>query len=178
MTDWDRESIEYLVSEVIKSYSFTSNEKNIRHLFNNFADYWDEYGRNFDVVKTAYPVSLEVRGYDINGVIDLIINDNEGVSLVKFIRTRDEMKNYHSFYMELLAYYALALKEREEVNVENLMLYVLDEGKLYEKEYVKNEFILEYLASVVDNISDDNYSKHTVSCGECEFNGLICNFDR
>jgi len=178
MTDWDRESIEYLVSEVIKSYSFTSNEKSIRHLFNNFADYWDEYGRNFDVVKTAYPVSLEVRGYDINGVIDLIINDNEGVSLVKFIRTRDEMKNYHSFYMELLAYYALALKEREDVNVENLMLYVLDEGKLYEKEYVKNEFILEYLASVVDNISDDNYSKHTVSCGECEFNGLICNFDR
>ena len=178
MTDWDRESIEYLVSEVIKSYSFTSNEKSIRHLFNNFADYWDEYGRNFDVVKTAYPVSLEVKGYDINGVIDLIINDNEGVSLVKFIRTRDEMKNYHSFYMELLAYYALALKEREDVNVENLMLYVLDEGKLYEKEYVKNEFILEYLASVVDNISDDNYSKHTVSCGECEFNGLICNFDR
>ena len=178
MTDWDRESIENLVFEVIKSYSFSSNERNIRELFSNFTDYWQEYGRNFNVLKTSHPVSLEVNGYDINGEIDLVVDDGNGVSLVHFIRTRDEMKNYHSFYMELLGYYAKALKEREDVEVENLMLYVLDEGKLYEKEYVDNEFLLEYLASVVDNISDDNYSKHTVGCEECEFNGLICNFDR
>ncbi len=178
MTDWDRESIENLVFEVIKSYSFSSNERNIRELFSNFTDYWQEYGRNFNVLKTSHPVSLEVNGYDINGEIDLVVDDGNGVSLVHFIRTRDEMKNYHSFYMELLGYYAKALKEMEDVEVENLMLYVLDEGKLYEKEYVDNEFLLEYLASVVDNISDDNYSKHTVGCGECEFNGLICNFDR
>ena len=178
MTDWDRQSIEHLVFEVIKSYSFASNKKDIRELFNNFADYWQEYGRNFDVIKTAYPVSLEVNGYDINGVIDLIVNDGDGVSLVKFIRTRDDIKNYHSFYMELLGYYALALKEREDVAVENLMLYVLDEAKLYEKEFVKNEFLEEYLAGVVDRISEDNYSKHTVNCSQCEFNGLICNSDR
>ena len=139
-----------------------------------FADYWQDYGRNFDVIRTSHPVSLEVGGYDINGVIDLMVSDGDGVSLVHFIRTRDEMKNYHSFYMELLGYYALALKEREDVDVENLMLYVLDEGKLYEREFVKSEFILEYLASVVDNISEDNYSRHYVSCGECEFNGLLC----
>ena len=78
--------------------------------------------------------------------------------------------------MELLGYYGLALSEREDVNVENLMLYVLDEGKLYEKEYVRDEFILEYLAGVVENISHDDYTKHTVRCSGCEFNGLICNF--
>ena len=174
MTEWDRNAIENLVSEVIKSYSFASGEKNLKKLFNHFADYWQDYGRNFDVIRTSHPVSLEVGGYDINGVIDLMVSDGDGVSLVHFIRTRDEMKNYHSFYMELLGYYALALKEREDVDVENLMLYVLDEGKLYEREFVKSEFILEYLASVVDNISEDNYSRHYVSCGECEFNGLLC----
>ena len=174
MTDWDRESIENLVSEVIKSYSFSSGEKNLKELFNNFADYWHDYGRNFEVVETAYPVSLEVRGYDINGVIDLMIADGEGVSLVHFIRTRDEMKNYHSFYMELLSYYALALSEREDVKVENLILYVLDEGKLYEKEYVKDEFIVDFLDGVVKNVSEDNYSKHSVNCDKCEFNDLIC----
>lgn len=178
MTDWDSQSIENLVSEVIKSYSFASGEKNLKELFNNFTDYWNEYGRNFDVVKTSHPVSLEVNGYDINGVVDLIVNDGDAVSLVHFIRTRDEMKNYHSFYMELLSYYALALKEREDVDVENIMLYVLDEGKLYEKEFVKDEFILEYLASVVDSISDDDYSKHHINCGHCDFNGLICQFER
>lgn len=178
MTDWDRESIENLVSEVIRSYSFSSGEKSLKELFNNFADYWQDYGKNFDVVETAYPVSLEVSGYDVNGVIDLIISEGEGVSLVHFIRTRDEMNKYHSFYMELLNYYARALSETEDVKVENLLLYVLDEGKLYEKEYVKDDFIVEFLESVVKNISNDNYSKHCVNCDKCEFNGLICQAER
>lgn len=174
MTDWDDESIEYLVSEVIHSYSFSSGEKNIKELFNNFTDYWKDYGKNFDVVETAYPVSLEVSGWDINGIVDLIIRDGDGVSLVHFIRTRDNMCNYHSFYMELLNYYAIALKERMDVEVENLILYVLDEAKLYEVEFNDNEFIMDYLAGVVDNISDNNYSKHLVNCQSCEFSGLTC----
>ena len=178
MTDWDSESIEYLVSEVIRSYSFASGEKNIKELFNNFTEYWREYGSNFDVVETAFNVTLEVAGYDINGVVDLIIRDGDGVSLVHFIRTRDGMRNYHSFYMELMAYYAMAVKERMDVEVENLILYVLDEAKLYEKEYEESEFIEEYLSGVVSNISDDSYSKHTVNCGECEFCGLTCQVDR
>ena len=178
MTDWDSEDIEHLVGEVIRSYSFASGEKQIRNLFNNFTDYWKEYGKNFEVVKTSYPVSLEVSGYDINGVIDLIVRDGDGVSLVHFIRTREGMENYHSFYMELLGYYALALKEREDVNVENLMLYVLDEGKLYEKEFSRDELISDYLASVVRRISRNEYSKFRVSCDRCEFNGLICQFEK
>ena len=178
MTDWDSESIEYLVSEVINSYSFASGENNLKKLFNNFTEYWDEYGRNFDVVETAYPVSLEVSGWDINGVIDLIVRDGEGVSLVHFIRTRDNMRNYHSFYMELLSYYALALKERMDVEVENLILYVLDEAKLYEQEFNESKFTQDYLAGVVDNISNNDYSKHLVNCEGCEFCGLTCKLSR
>jgi DNA helicase-2/ATP-dependent DNA helicase PcrA len=176
MNDWDREDIEHLVNEVIRSYSFASSDKSLKELFNNFADYWLDYGCNFDVVETAFPVSLEVAGYDINGVIDLIIRDGGGVSLVHFIRTRDEMKNYHSFYMQLLDYYALALHERDDLEVQNLILYVLDEGKLYERTYHKNDFILEYLDSVVGCISSNDYSKFTVSCDKCEFLDITCRF--
>ena len=178
MTDWDSESIEHLVSQVIRSYSFFSGEKSLKKLFNNFADYWEEYGKNFEVVKTAYPVSLEISGYDVNGVIDLIVNDGPGVSLVHFIRTRDEIRNYHSFYMELLNYYAIALSEFEDVEVQNLILYVLDEGKLYEREFIRDDFTLEYLSGIVKNISDNNYSKHCINCDKCEFNGLICQLER
>ena len=178
VTDWDSESIEYLVSEVIKSYSFASGERKLKELFNNFTEYWKDYGRNFDVVETSFNVTLEVAGYDINGVIDLIIRDGDGVSLVHFIRTRDAMRNYHSFYMELMGYYALALQERMDVQVENLILYVLDEAKLYEIEFSEDDFIMDYLAGVVQNISNDTYSKHLVSCGECEFCGLTCQLER
>ena len=175
INDWNSESIENLIDEVIKSYSFSSGVKKIKKLFNNLINYWDEYGKNFEVVKTSYPVSLEIAGYDINGVIDLIINDGEGVSLIHFIRTREEMKNYHLFYMELLSFYAIALKENDDVEVENLMLYVLDESKLYEIEFNKNEFITEYLESVIENIDNNDYSKHIVHCDKCPFASLICN---
>ena len=150
----------------------------MKELFNNFTEYWKDYGRNFDVVETSFNVTLEVAGYDINGVIDLIIRDGDGVSLVHFIRTRDAMRNYHSFYMELMGYYALALQERMDVQVENLILYVLDEAKLYEIEFSEDDFIMDYLAGVVRNISNDTYSKHLVSCGECEFCGLTCQLER
>ncbi|WP_458405424.1 UvrD-helicase domain-containing protein [Methanobrevibacter sp.] len=178
MTDWDSESIEYLVSEVIHSYSFASGERNLKELFNNFTEYWREYGSNFDVVETGFNVTLEVCGYDINGSIDLIIRDGDGVSLVHFIRTRDEMRNYHSFYMELLSYYAIALRERMDIEVENLILYVLDEAKLYETEFKSNDFIEEYLSGVVDNISGNDYARHTINCDGCEFYGLTCQFKR
>ena len=177
MCDWDEESIENLVSEVIRSYSFASGENGLKKLFNNFADYWKDYGRNFDVIETAFNVSLEVSGYDVNGVVDLIIHDGDGVSLVHFIRTREDMQNYHSFYMELLNYYAIALKERMDVEVENLLLYVLDEAKLYEKEFNPEEFTKDYLAGVVDNIANNNYPKHCVNCEKCEFSGLTCRLE-
>ena len=177
MTDWDSESIENLVNEVIRSYSFSSGEKQIKKLFSNFTDYWQDYGKNFEVVKASHSVSLEVAGYDINGVIDLIVSDGEGVSLIHFIRTREDMKNYHSFYMQLLGYYAMALNESEDVKVENLILYVLDEAKLYEIEYREDDFVMEYLESIAESISANDYVPHHVSCDKCEFSGLVCQRD-
>ena len=175
MTDWDKSSIEELVGEVIRSYSFASGEKNIKKLFNNFSDYWEDYGKNFEVIDTSHQVSLEISEYDINGVVDLIVNDGEGVSLVHFIKTRNDMKNYHSFYMQLLGFYALALSENEDVNVENLMLYVLDESKLYEIPYIQDDFLKEYLESVVGNIERNDYVKHSIHCKSCPYHSLICN---
>ena len=80
--------------------------------------------------------------------------------------------------MDLLSYYAIALKERMDVEVENLILYVLDEAKLYEKEFKPNEFTHDYLESVVECISSNDYSKHLVNCDNCEFCGLTCQVER
>jgi len=175
-SQWNSDSIKKLVSDVIRSYSFASGEESLKEIFNTFADYWQDYGKDFEVLESSYPVSMEIDGHDINGVIDLIVRQGDGVSLIHFIRTRDEMRNYHSFYMELLNYYALALKEREDYDVESIGLFVLDEGKLYERQYVKSDFVPEFLASVVRNVSEENYSRHKVNCGMCEFSGVTCKF--
>ena len=174
MTDWDEESISNLIGEVIRSYSFASDEANIKELFTNFYNYWRDYGRNFEVLKTSHPVSLDVNGYAVNGVVDLIISDGEGVSLVHFIKSRGMSKNYHHFYMTLLEYYAKALSESEDVIVENLLLYVLDEAKLYEIPYQDNNFIKDYLESIVANIDNNSYAKHKKHCEMCEFSSIIC----
>ena len=175
MNEWDEKSIKELINNVVNSYSFASGDKKIKNLFYNLIDYWNDYGSNFEVVKTSHAVSIEILGYDINGVIDLLINDGDGVSLVHFICTRDKIRNFHTFYMSLLNYYAIALNESEEVNIVNLILYVLDEAKLYEIEFKNDNFILDYLESVVLNIDDNDYIKHKVNCGMCEFSSLLCN---
>ena len=76
--------------------------------------------------------------------------------------------------MELLEYYALALKEKKDVKVENLMLYVLDEAKLYEQPFQQTDLIKDYLSSVVLNIASNEYSKFTINCDKCEFHNMIC----
>ena len=176
--DWSREEIHELVAGVVRSYSFASKtmRRELEELFDNVADYWIDYGRDYEIVDYSHPVTLEVDGYDVNGIIDLIVRQNDGgVSLVHFIRSRDEMRNFHYFYMENLLYYAYALLENEEFQVNSLILHVLDENKQYEIDFdVSNDFVIEFLSSVIRNIEDEKYPRHSVNCTNCEFADSTC----
>ena len=179
--NWTRDEIHNLVGEVIKSYGFASDsmQSKIKELFNNLADYWIEWGKDWEILDYSYTTSVEINGYDINGVVDLIIAEgNHGVSLVHFIRTRDEMRNYHNFYMEMLHFYALALKD--EYDIVSLKLHVLDESKQYEVPYDsdKEEFVLDFLSNIVNNVDKDKYPKHEINCNNCEFQGITCSLKR
>ncbi|WP_406533455.1 UvrD-helicase domain-containing protein [Methanobrevibacter sp.] len=180
--DWSREDITGLTGEVIKSYGFASKtmRKNLKELFDSIADYWCDFGRHYDIVDYAYPVTLEIGGYDVNGIIDLITKENDGsVNLVHFIRSRDDIRNYHNFYMESLHYYAYALLENDDFEINSLILHVLDENKQYEIAFDEDEnIILDYLKSVVSHIEADSYPKHEVNCPNCEFSEVTCRFSR
>ena len=179
--DWTREDIHNLVSEVVKSYSFASEsmKNQLKELFDHIADYWLDYGKEYDIVDHNYPVSLEIDGYDVNGIIDLIVKENNGgVNLIHFIRSRDDIRNYHYFYMEILYYYAYALLENDDLEISSLVLHVLDENKQYEISFDKsNKFIFEYLSGIVSHIERDDYPIHEVNCKNCEFNGITCMFE-
>ena len=179
---WSRMDITNLVGEVVRSYGFASKtmRKNLEELFENVADYWLDYGQDYDIVDYARPVTLEVEGYDINGIIDLIVRENDGrVNLIHFIRSRDEMRNYHNFYMEMLLYYAYALLENDDFEISSLVLHVLDENKQYEIAFDNADgFIFDYLKGITDNIQHDEYSRHEVNCPNCEFNDVTCRYGR
>ena len=179
---WDRGEINNLVGEVVRSYGFASKtmQKELKELFDHVGDYWMDYGRAYEIVDYSHPVVLEVDGYDVNGIIDLIVKENDtSVNLIHFIRSRDEMQNYHYFYMQCLYYYAYALLENEDYNINSLILHVLDENKQYEIPFEKgSDLILDYLKSVVSHIKSDDYPKHSVNCKNCEFNGVTCHLLR
>ena len=180
--DWTREDIHNLVGEVVKSYGFASQsmQKQITELFDHIADYWIDYGRGYDIVEYGYPVTLEVDGYDVNGIIDLIVKENDSsVNLIHFIRSRDEMRNYHYFYMEVLYYYAYALLENDDFEINSLILHVLDENKQYEIPFDRsNDFIFDYLSGAISHIEMEDYPRHEVNCKTCEFSGVTCMFDK
>ena len=179
---WSREDIRNLVGEVIKSYGFASKtmKSNLKELFDHVADYWMDFGKAYDIVEYGYPVTLEVDGYDINGIIDLIVRENDtSVNLIHFIRSRDDMRNYHNFYMEILSYYAYALLENEELEISSLILHVLDENKQYEIPFDRtDDFVIDYLKGVVSHIERDSYPKHEINCPNCEFSDVTCRFER
>ena len=179
--EWTREDIQNMIGEVVKSYSFASKtmKTNLKELFNHVADYWLDYGRNYEIVGYDYPVTLEIEGYDVHGIIDLIIKENDGsLNLIHFIRSRDEIRNYHNFYMEMLFYYAYALLEKDDFEINSLILYVLDENKQYEIAFdSKNDFIFDYLAAIINHIEKDDYPRHEINCPNCEFLDVTCNFD-
>ncbi|WP_407422341.1 ATP-dependent DNA helicase [Methanobrevibacter sp.] len=180
--EWSREGIVDLIGEVIRSYGFASKtmKNNLRELFECVADYWVDFGSGYDIVEHGYPVSLEIGGYDVNGIIDLIIRENDGsVNLIHFIRSRDDIRNYHNFYMETLHYYAYALLENDDFEISSLVLHVLDENKQYEMPFdAGNDFIFDYLKSVVSHIERDEYPKHEINCPNCEFSDVTCTFER
>lgn len=179
--DWSRQDIVGLVGEVVKSYGFASKTMRdyLTRLFDHVADYWIDYGRECEIVDFNHPVSLEIGGYDVNGIIDLIVRENDtSVNLVHFIKSRDEMRNYHYFYMQMLCYYAYALLENENFEINSLILHVLDENKQYEISFERNDFIFDYLKSVITHIENDDYPKHVVNCRNCEFSSVTCMFER
>ncbi|WP_295113908.1 ATP-dependent DNA helicase [uncultured Methanobrevibacter sp.] len=179
--DWSREEIHNLVNEVIKSYGFASKsmKNNLKELFDHIADYWLDYGRSYDIVEYSYPVTLEIDGYDVNGIIDLIVKENDtSVNLIHFIRSRDDIRNYHYFYMETLFYYAYALLENDDFEINSLILHVLDENKQYEIGFDKsNRFIYHYLSAVISHIEREDYPRHEINCRNCEFSGVTCMFE-
>lgn len=176
--DWTRENIRSLVCEVIRSYGFASKtmKRNLKELFDNVADYWMDFGRDYDIVDYGCPVTLEVDGYDVNGMVDLIVRENDTcVNLIHFIQSRDDIRNYHNFYMEMLSYYAYALLENGEFEISSLILHVLDENKQYEIPFDRsNGFVIDYLKGVVSRIERDDYPRHEINCPNCEFSDVTC----
>ena len=81
--------------------------------------------------------------------------------------------------MESLHYYAYALLENDDFEINSLILHVLDENKQYEIAFDEDEsLILDYLKSVVSHIEADSYPKHEVNCPNCEFSEVTCRFSR
>lgn len=170
--------VEDSVSQVISAYHLPSKEiqKEVEEKFEKLTDYWQEHGKNYEIYAYDYSVTHKMTDGDLNGNIDLIISEDEKVSIVQFILSIDKIENYLNYYLDNLHFYGYCLSE-EGYDVNNLILNVVDENKQYIVKYdeKQGEITMKLLDNIVSDILNDNFTKHKIHCIDCEFYGITCN---
>ena len=170
--------VENSVSQVISAYHLPSKDvqKEVEEKFEKLSDYWQEYGKNYDIYAYDYSVTCKMTDGDLNGNIDLIISEDESVSIVQFVLSIDKIENYLDYYIENLHFYGYCLSN-EGYNVNNLILNVIDDNKQYVIKYNEKQakITMKLLDNVVSDILNDNFTKHKIHCIDCEFYGITCN---
>lgn len=166
------------ISQVISSYHLPSNEiqKDIEAKFKKLSDYWQNYGKDYKIIAYDYSVSNRMTYGDLNGNIDLIISEEDNVSVVQFVLSLGEIENYLDYYLENLHFYGYCLSN-EGYNINNLILHVVDKNIRYKIKYDEKhaKITLKLLDNVVSNILDDKFTKHKIHCMGCEYYGITCN---
>lgn len=170
--------VENTISQVISSYHLPSKkiQKDIENKFGKLFYYWQDYGSNYKIHAYDYSVTNKMTDGDLNGKIDLIISEDETVSIVQFILFFDKIENYLDYYLENLHFYGYCLAS-EGYNVNNLILHVVDKNKQYKIKYDESQakITMKILDNIVSNILNDNFIKHKIHCMDCEYYGITCN---
>lgn len=177
-----KEDVMTIIMGTLKSYSL-NNTKIYSNEFKpilNIADYWNEYGQNYDVVKSNLSITQRLKNCDLNANVDLIVKESEEeISVVKFIPSTDKNQEYLDYYSDLLNYYATfitGIKEFEDKKIKNIYLHSLKDNKKYciSYESEKQEMISTILENLMKEIIEEKFIKKEVNCSKCGFKGITC----
>ena len=176
-----KDTIDLAAYHMINTYNISSNEKYSKtiKILMNIGNYWDKYGKNYCILKNNVFVTLRMGHCDLNGIIDLIIKENENeISIVKFIGSIDRIDNMKK-YMEFLTFYCYVLNEYgeyEKYTIKDMILHSLEENEKFTFRYNKNnnERLLKKLESITINITEDKFIKNSNKCTKCEYHNFTC----
>ena len=175
--DFDIDSI---ISGIKESYFINSGD-DTSDVLNGIPEFWEKYGKFYtklENVDMGIPGAYILNNCDLYGKIDLIIKeDDETISIVKFISSDAKIKSYINYYEFLLSFYGFIandIKGLGRFKIKNIISHSIKENNVYTVPFNKNneETIAKDLISIVDNIINENYEKYE-RCDLCPYNGII-----
>lgn len=151
---------------------------NAYDVINNVRNYWIDYGNKYDIVDNNIALFTQLQYCDLNSVIDLVIKEDDKISIVHFIGSDETIIDIDD-YMDCLLYYFTLLKELDEFKdyeFNKVYLHSLKNNKRYEREYDEEseEDARDYLSEVTRVIHDNDFRRDTDNCDTCEYFGSVC----
>lgn len=174
--------VDNILKTIEKSHDLTKSKdyKLIKELLEKIKKYWIKTGQHFDIIDYNFNISQNFNHIELTANIDLIIKeDDENISIVKFIISDENIKNYLNHYMNNLNYYGHLLERNREYknySIKNINLYCIKNNKMITNEYDENKpiFIEKILINTLENIDKQNFTRHKINCENCEFKDILC----
>lgn len=172
-----RDDIIKIVKRIYKeSPNIDRDEAPIEYVLANIFEYWDNYGRRFDVIGSEYQFDINRDEYFILiGSIDLLYKTDDGIVILDYKTTENVSPKAQEKYKKQLYTYALALKDDpmyHDAVVDKLQIYAIKSCEmldfdLNEEEMDERE---EKIREIASNIRDEKFhSKGYEEFSECSF---------
>lgn len=160
------------------NYHNINDSHNAYAILKNIRDYWIEYGSKYEIIKSNIKIFTQYQYCDMHSVIDLIIKEDNKISIAHFIGSDENIPDME-IYMNILLYYFTLLKDLDEFKdyeFNNVYLHSLKNNKRYELRYEEEleEDALDYLGDITKSIHDNNFVRDTDNCETCEYYGNVC----
>lgn len=165
------------IDAIIKYHNISSS--NIAYdIIKNVRDYWESWGKNYKILDSNIKILSRLKYCDLNSTIDLVIEDDNKISLVHFIGSDTNIPNIE-MYKGFLLFYVTILKEFDEYKdkeFSKVYLHSLENNKCHEIEFDENMevYVLEYLEEFTKSIYDNEFIKIRDNCSNCEYYGSVC----
>lgn len=164
--------------KAILDYHSISSSNHSADIINNVRDYWDEWGKNYNIIDNNMKILSKLKYCDLNSVVDLVVEEDNKFSVVHFIGSDDNIPNIE-MYKGFLLYYVSILKDFEEFKdkeFNKVYLHSLENNLRHEIDYdeTMESYVLEYLNQFTKEIHDNQFDKSRTNCSNCEYYGNVC----
>ena len=169
--------IDAKINEILE-YHNIKEFNNAYEIINNVRNYWMEYGRKYDILESNNKLFNQYQYCDLYSVIDLVIKEDDKISLVHFIGSDENIPDIDE-YMSCLLYYFNLLKELDEFSdyeFNKVYLHSLKNNKRYEQIYDEEleEDVVDFIEDAMRVIHNNEFVRNTDNCETCEYYGNAC----
>lgn len=174
--------IDEIIEDIKESFMIKTGDETSK-ILNKIPDFWNKYGKHYtplENVEMGVSAAYIMNNCDLHCRIDLIVKeDEESISIVKFVSSNEKISKFIDFYKYLLSFYAIMIKDNDIIKkykIKNIILHSILENEKYEVPYDENseKDIVKILTGYVNKIINEEFDKHTNNCMRCPYKNTIC----